>query len=490
MVPSEHNDTKKKENCFMSVKRRFIYILTGPVILVLTTLLLSDILTTAGAQAVGTLFWMIFWWVTLPVHMTITALVPVIVNACLNVVPMGGIISQYASDSIVLIFGSGLLSMTWATTGLDRRAALKILSVIGPSMKSQITVWLLTSMIVSSVLPNVAVCALFTPIAVSMLAAAGYRDISSAAPAVPILLCIGWGVGIGGVGTPLGGAMNIAAISYFEAHTGHEFMYIDWIVRMAPYFVILTASSLAFMLLMPSKVKNLEGTKEYFTESYREIGPMKRDEKICASLFILALLGVFLRPLYAHILPGLAPAYIFLVLGSLAFFIATSEEGFMLTWDKAEKGTLWGMMVLFGGGLALGRMINDSGASNAIADVVSNLSFDGGFLTIAAFAVLARLISEFTNSTVSAAVTIPIVLGFTSKLGLNPVPYWFITVMAFNSEFVLPISVRAIPVGYGLDPAKLFKSGIMMTIFNLSLVLIAGYLMMKFWPAFSTLPYL
>lgn len=479
-----------KGELFISTKRRFINILIGPIILALTTLMLSNILTMPGAQAVGTLFWMIFWWVTRPVHMTVTALIPVIVNALLNVVPMGLITSQYASDSIILIFGSGLLSLTWATTGLDRRSALKLLSIIGPSMKSQITVWLLASMLLSTVLPNVAVCALFTPIAVSMLASAGYDDIPSAAPAVPILLCIGWGVGLGGVGSPLGGAMNIAAISFFEAHTGHEFMYIDWIVRIAPYFVILTLTSLTFMLMMPLKVKTLNGTKEYFIESYSDLGPMKRDEKVCATIFILALVGAFTRPLYAHIIPALAPAYIFLVLGSLSFFITASNKGLLLTWEEAQKGTLWGMMVLFGGGLALGKLINESGASNAIADVVSSLSFDGGFMTIVVFAIVARLIGEFTNSTVAAAVTIPIVLGFTAKLGLNPVPYWFITVMAYNAEFVLPISVRAIPVGYGLDPSTMVKSGTIMSILNLIIVIIVGYAMMKFWPAFSTLPYM
>ena len=83
-------------------------------------------------------------------------------------VEQSGVIAQYASGSIILIFGSCLLTIPWATTGLDRRVALKVLSLVGPSMKSQITVWLLASMIFSSCLPNVAVCALFTPIAVAI----------------------------------------------------------------------------------------------------------------------------------------------------------------------------------------------------------------------------------------------------------------------------------------------------------------------------------
>ena len=473
----------------MNTTRRLCHILAGPAIMALTIVLLSNSLTLPGAQATGILFWMVLWWITRPVHIAVTAFVPVIVNAFLNIVPMGSITSQYASDSIILIFGSGLLCLPWAAIGLDRRIALKVLSIIGPSMKSQVTVWLVASVLTSCMLPNVAVCALFTPMAVAMLAAAGYDDIRSSPPAVPILLAIGWGVGIGGLGSPLGGAMNLAAISLFEEHIGHEFMYVDWLTHITPFFVIITLVTLLCMLMMPMKVKNLNGTKSYFENSYRELGPMKRDEKICAGLFLLALLGAFTRPVYAALLPALTPAYIYLVLGCLCFVIITAEKKFLLTWETAEKETMWGMMFLFGGGLALGKLMNESGASAGIADLVAGMSLDGGLLTIVVFVVFARAMSEFTNSTTSAAITIPIVLGFTTKLGLNPVPWWFITIMAYNAEFMLPISVRAIPVAYGLDAKKMLKGGIPMAVINMLAVIIFGYGFMKLWPAFSQLPY-
>lgn len=466
----------------MSNRKKFLYILLGPTLLVLSILLFSELFTPSGAQAIGVLLWMVFWWVTRPVHMTVTALLPIIVNAFLNIVPMGSITAQYWSDSILLIFGSSLLTMPWEATGLDRRIALKILTIIGPSMKSQITVWLLASMLASTILPNIAVCALFVPIAVSMLNAAGYKDIRSSKPAIPILLAIGWGSGLGGVGSPLGGAMNIAAISFLEGHTGQEFMYIDWVVRMAPYFVLLAVLSLAGMLLMYGKYSALDGTKEYFVERYKKLGSIQRDEKICATLFLTGLAGVFARPLYAELLPGLTPAYVFMIFGSLCFVINAINKAPLLTWETAQKKTMWGMMVLFGGGLALGTLINESGAGHAVADIVVEMNLGGGFLTIVVFCVFARIISELTNSTVSAAVTIPIVLVFTTNMGLNPMPYWFITIMALNSEFLLPISVRAVPVAYGLDPRKMLKDGIPMTIVTTLLVIVFGYIMMTFFP--------
>ena len=95
-----------------------------------------------------------------------------------------------------------------------------------------------------------------------------------------------------------------------------------------------------------------------------------------------------------------------------------------------------------------------------------------------------------TNGTTAAAVSIPIVFGFTSELGLNPIPYWFITTLAYNAEFLLPLSVRAIPVAYGLDANKMLKAGTPMTIISMVVVIIFGYLAMQFWPAFGELSYL
>jgi sodium-dependent dicarboxylate transporter 2/3/5 len=148
------------------------------------------------------------------------------------------------------------------------------------------------------------------------------------------------------------------------------------------------------------------------------------------------------------------------------------------------------MMILFAGGLAMGKLINGSGASTCLAEIVSKMSLDNSLIIIIFFVILARILSEVTNGTSSAAVCVPIIFEFTTKLGLNPIPYWFITTMAFNGEYLLPISVRAIPIAYGLDAEKMLKYGVPMTIINMVVVIIFGYLAINMWPTFSTLPYI
>ena len=202
--------------------KRIIYLLIGPILLIVSSLGLTGVFGTAGAQAIGVSLWMIFWWITRPVHITITALLPALVNAFLNMVPMTDVISQYSCESIVLVFASGLIIMPWASIGLDRRIALKVLSVVGPSMKSQTIVWLCATTIFSTVLPNIAVVTLFCPIAVAMLKAAGEEDISTSKAGLPIMLAIAWGVSLGGGGTPIGGAFSRVVVGMFADQVSDE----------------------------------------------------------------------------------------------------------------------------------------------------------------------------------------------------------------------------------------------------------------------------
>lgn len=459
----------------MITKHRTLHIWFGPFLFCLCIFALKDIFSMNAAKAIGIAVWMIYWWVARPVNITVTAFVPIVANALFDIVPMKNIIAQYFSESIILILGSGFLTVPWGGIGLDKRISLKALSLIGPSMKSQITVWLLASIIMSNLMPNVVVCALFTPIAVGMLKAAGYTGDSEAA--VPILCAIGWGVGIGGVGTPLGGAMNITAIALLQDFTGKEFMYVDWMTHLTPYTIIVSLGCLAVMLLNPGHIKQLDGTKEYFKKAYKDLGPMKKDEKLCLTMFIIGLAAVFFRPLYASILPRMVPAYVFLILGFVCFFLTSKDtDKPLMTWDEAQKESMWGMMILFAGGLAMGVLLSASGANEGLAQLVASTSIQPGLPLIIAITILACIISETTNSTVSAAVTVPIVMSVTAKMNLNLMTYWYIAVMAFNSEFLLPVSVRSIPVAYGLSPNTMMKKAIPVFLARALIVIVCSYI--------------
>jgi sodium-dependent dicarboxylate transporter 2/3/5 len=97
------------------------------------------------------------------------------------------------------------------------------------------------------------------------------------------------------------------------------------------------------------------------------------------------------------------------------------------------------------------------------------------------------ILSDVTSNTATAAVAMPIVISVVQGLGLNPIPYIYIASIGVNLSYMLPTSIRAIPVGYGLQPKYMLKKGVPITIVVILLMSVASYLMLQYWPAFSTI---
>lgn len=467
--------------------KKHISLIAGPIAFLALTFTLDGIFSFKAAAGIALTFWMGLWWVLRPVDIAVTSFLPIAVNACLNLVPSNEVISRYFSEIVVLLLGSDLISLTWTKSGLDRRLAVNALCFIGPSMTKQITVWLVASALLSTILPNVVVVMIFVPIAVSMLNFLGEKEIAQSAIAVPILLAIGWGAGIGGFGSPLGGAANLTAISYIEKLTGREFMYVDWLVRFLPFLFAVILLNLVFLLSLPVPTKKLADTSGYFAEIREGLGAMSRGEKIGLILFAAATLLAFLRPLFAEALPSLRPAYVFFLGGLLTFALRDEKGEVMLTWKEAEKELMWGMFFLFAGGLALGRIVTLTGACDELALYVAKLPLVGGIETVAAFTIFSTLLTEISSNTAAASIAIPVVLSIAEALTLNPVPYILVTIVAVNCAYILPVSTRAVPVSCGLDPAVMFRHGLRLSLLNVIVTTLLSMLAIKFWPLFTHL---
>lgn len=321
----------------------------------------------------------------------------------------------------------------------------------------------------------------------AMLRSVGEDDVTESRMALPILLAIGWGSGIGGFGSPIGSSANLVAVSYIEKLTGHEFMYYDWVIRFLPLLAIVFFLNLIFLWLIPAPAKDLPGTRAYFREMYSKFGAMRRGEKIGLYLFILATALAFIRPLFASFLPAMKPAYVFLVIGMLMFFLHDENGKTMLDWQYAESHAMWGMIFLFASGLALGRLVIETGAIDRLAVIIVGFQLPPGLMTMAISCTFACFLSELSSNTAAASISIPVVTGITGVMGVNPIPYILGTIVAANCAYILPVSTRAIPVGYGLNPSLQIKYGIRLSILTCATTIIICTLFMNYSPLFNEL---
>lgn len=462
-----------------------IKLLSGPVVFLLLLFLLNGPFSFKAAAALGIAAWMALWWIFRPCSIYVTAFVPVAVNSLFDLLPANRILSQYFSEIAVLLLGSDLICQTWTTTKLDQRISVKTLCSIGTSLRNQIFVWFFASAALSVFLPNVVVASIFCPIAVAMLKFVGEEDFGRKSPATPILLAIGWGSGIGGLGSPIGSPANLVGISYLEQLTGTEFMYIGWISRFLPILIVIFIVNLLFLVSMISSFKNLHGTKEEFLKQYRALGTLRKGEKICLYIFILAVVLAFLRPLYADIMPGMKPAYVFLIMGMLMFVLKNEKGEVLLTWKFAESHAMWGIMIMASSGLALGKLITETGAVDQMAHMLSALHFTGGFLTMLIFCAFTAFMSEMSSNTGGASIGIPLIISICTALQINPIPYIFAAMSACSCAYILPVTTRAIPVGFGLDAGIQMKEGVKLSLITMVVNALLCWAAMEYLPFFS-----
>ncbi len=468
--------------------RENVKFILGPILFFICIFMLPETVfeTFSSRAAVGTVTWMASWWIIPPVDFAVTAFLPIAINAIVPMSDMSAVISNYASETILLLLGASILTVSWEETGLDKRIAARFLSFVGGNLRQQLVFWFLLSASLSAVLPNAVVCATITPIAVSMLRFIGEGNISTSHKGSLILLAIVYAAGVGGLATPLGGAMNLVTVDYLQQITGQEYSYFSWVYRFFPIMIVLVLSNILYLIFCCNKQDDLGGSKQYYINTYKNLPSMLKCEKISLMLFVCATLLSFIRPLYQKYIPGLKPAYIFVIAAILSFFIKKENGEPLLKWKKAEKKIIWDLIYVFAGGFAVGTLINNSGAANALGKYVASLGLTGGFLTVVIIIIITIALSNLTSNTATAAVAIPVVISIIQGVGLNPIPYIYIASIGVNLSYMFPTSIRAIPVGYGLEPQYMLKHGIRLTIMAIALMSLSAYVLLKYWPAFST----
>lgn len=463
----------KNGACRLVKHKNIIYMILGVVLAVVIVLIMPDSFSMQGKVALGVITLMLFWWITRPVHLAVTALIPFVVNSFYEMIPMKDMLADYASPIILLILGASILTSAWTLHGLDKRVALNSLTILGPSVGKQIAVWFFLSVIMSAFMPNMVVVTALCPIAFSMIK---YSKSSETGTSLYLLLlAIAWGAGIGGFGTPMGGAMNLVAITNIESFTGAEFFYGDWVLNILPYIAVLSLGSVVFLLLIKRDEKSLSGSKSFYEKQLSVLGKISKAEIISLVLLVIAVILSFARPFYQTILPGFKPPYIFLLIGLLSFFIKSGDGKRIMDWKYASNNINWGLIILFAGGLSIGGLIIDTGSAAVIAGFMSGQG--SVLLFILAIVAVGMFLANTSSNTAACAVLIPIVISVSAGLGSNPLPYVFLAAASCNSAFALPTSIRAVPIGYGLSTGFMFRKGLGAILVSYVVLVVTGYIL-------------
>jgi sodium-dependent dicarboxylate transporter 2/3/5 len=438
----------------------------------------------------------VLFWVTEAIPVPATALLALALCSFLAVAPPGEVFSAFASPTIFLFIGSFILARAMSVHGLDRRFALRVLSIrgIAGSTYGTIIAFGVVAALMSAFISNTATTAMLLPIGLGIIGIYGglmgrsHRHDRPGEPdpgtgnlSAALMLMIAYSASVGGLLTPIGSPPNLLGRGFLETQTGVTVPFLQWTFIAAPIVAVMfIALCVILIALNRPEARSIPGARAYIASERAGLGHFSAGERNTLIAFLVAV-ALWILPgvvgvvagedseAYASVRERLDEGVVALMAASLLFILPLDRRlrRFTMTWRQAVAID-WGTIVLFGAGIALGSLLSSTGLAGLIGEALAGSLGDAAPLVLTFLAVVAAIvISETTSNTASVGIVVPIVISLAAASGLNPVIPAFAAIFGSSFGFTLPVSTppNAIVYGSGMVPiARMIRSGLVFDI--------------------------
>ena len=410
-------------------------------------------------------------WLTEAFNITITSLMVPILAIGLNVLPTKAAFAPFSEPIIFMFFGGFVLAAVMNSQKLDLWIANHIIRLARGNLKLTVLYLFAATAGLSLFINNTAVAAMMLPLTLGILKKVDLK--TNRALYVFVLLGIAFSASIGGIGTLTGSAPNAILASQLKI------TFSEWLFYGVPVTILLMIGMVFSLLVILRPNFNVP-----FEIAFEEI-PMTDKRKITLAVFVIAafflVFGSWLEPMIRSTLELSQPIKNFdAVVAMTAVIILCVTH--TATWSEIQDRTEWGVLMLFGGGLVLGIVLKETGASKILADtIVSYIGVQHWLVMTLVLTAFIVFLTEFTSNTATAALMIPIFISVAEGVGLPPVSLAAIVACSASCAFMLPIATppNAIVFSTGyIKQGEMVKVGFLLNIIS---TLVIGGLTYFFW---------
>jgi sodium-dependent dicarboxylate transporter 2/3/5 len=420
----------------------------GPLFFVLFILLPFENLSSEACAVLACASWMIVWWITEAVSISVTSLIPLILFPLTGVMSVNDVGANYGSSIVFLFFGGFVLAIGLEKVNLHRRIALSIIKKTGTTPKKVILGFMIATAFMSMWISNTASTVVMLPIALSVIHLLINKEETPNTNqqnfALSVMLGIAFSANAGGIATVIGTPPNSVLIGLLENEYQIEISFVKWMAIGLPFALVLIA--IIYLLLVhwifPTKDLQFSTSNNIIDHELKKLGSISAREKQVLWIFgIIVSLWIFRTPINS-VFPWLKLSdTVISILGALALFAIPfnlKKGEFILKWEDTQKLS-WGILILFGGGLALAKGMSSTGIVSLITNYISDGNFSV-FLTASLLIFLMLFMTELMSNVALVAVLAPVVAGIAIGLEI-PMLYLLIPVtMASSCAFMLPMA--------------------------------------------------
>ncbi|WP_284126187.1 SLC13 family permease [Parerythrobacter aestuarii] len=430
----------------------------------------------------GLVVLMASWWMTEAIPLTATALMPFIV------LPLGGVMgakataSAYYAPILFLLLGGAFLALAIERTGLHRRLSLAILKTIGSGgdQSRLLLAFMVSAAVLSMLISNTSTSLIMMPMALAVLHGGGVPLASSSeavghkeglAGALP--MGIAFAASIGGLGTIVGSPTNGIAVALLDEMTGLRISFAEWMAYGLPV-VIVGVPLAAFLISRVQRVSAHPFDVKAARATIDDHSPWSSAEKRLLPIIAITFLLWMSQRWVAPYLPEDSwTDGTIAILASLALFLLPDGTGRpMLKWQEADRAP-WGVIMMFGGGLALAAGMQASGLAEWLGQAL--LPLDALPLVVVAIAIVAMvvLITEFASNVATASGIIPVVASLVVALGVDPILLAMPAALAASWGFMLPAGTGPNAIAWStghIRIERMVKAGILLDLIGIFLI--------------------
>jgi sodium-dependent dicarboxylate transporter 2/3/5 len=472
--------------------RRRLRLTAGPVAFAVVLALPLDGLSPEAHRLAAIFTWAVVYWIAETLPLAVTALLASVLAIALGVAPARAVLAAYADPVIFVFLGSFVLAEALQESGLDRRIAASLLRrrwATSTPGRLLATIGIITCA-VSLWVSNTACTAMMLPIGLGLvrrLGAAG--DPRGSRYGTGLMLMLAWSSSVA-VGIPVGSPPNLIAIGLVREMTAHRLTFFDWVAVAMPLTVVMLALCwLILRCLYRAPSGSWSPASGGAAWEGPPPGPWTLAERSVAVVFGATALLWMLPGAVAVATSPEAPAARWLearlpesavALGAavMLFCLPTGlGRGRQSAAWRRMAAIDWGTILLFGGGLSLGRLMFDTGLAGFAGGILGRLAGAESVWTLTALAIVAGvLLSELTSNTASASVLVPMVIAVSQAGGVSPLPPALGAALGASFGFMLPISTppNAIVYGSGRVPLRdMIRAGALLDVTGAVLIWLA-----------------
>jgi sodium-dependent dicarboxylate transporter 2/3/5 len=443
-----------------------------------------------GKLMLGLTLWMAIWWITDAVPIAGTALLPLMVLPLSGVLNLKQVSNNYMDPTVLLYMGGFLLATSIEKWNLHKRIALNIINLLGTDLRRIVLGFMLATGFLSMWISNSATALMMLPIGLAVIGQfknhlGDENGILSTHLAKNILLGIAYAASIGGMATLIGTPTNNVLRAVVEKLYNYTIDFNEWMLFAFPFSVVFLAIAWFYLVNfgnpLPKKF-NLSEAKSVIQDQLVSLGKITYEEKIVLSVFGLVCFSWITRSfLLAPLLPALDDTIIALLGVMLLLLLPSSgksePKGRILDWKTAEQ-IPWGVLILFGGGLALAEGFKETGLANWIGQHLSLIEGVSFFVLLLIIIAAVNFLTEVTSNVATASMLLPILASVAIKLDVHPFGLMVGATLAASCAFMLPVATPPNAVVFGpgyLKIKDMVKAGLWLNVLSIILLTLMVY---------------